>query len=839
MKISWRWFQSVLAALMLVITVSAWVVFAPSQLGGQAVYVIVNGISMEPQFHYGDLVIARATPGYQVGDIVVYRSAELKSLVFHRIIAINLDHFILKGDNNFWIDSYQPTQVDLIGKFWIQVPSAGNIVKWLQTPISMGIMAGILGIIIMAAFFGRSNNGKKMKKQPKKEWLGSVKDWAYRNFVARFKNLSNGKVFDTSRSEKIALATITPEEAIVPPVANNLKDMGSVIEASLFIMGFIALASIVLGAFAFNRPLIMEVADNASFKQLGTFTYTTTAPAGVYDSTAVTTGDPLFPKLTCIMNFQFVYSILGDQPQGLTGTHQITAIIQDDRSGWQRTIPLETQTAFDGSTFVSNTSLNLCQVETIVTAMEDATDLHESSYSLIINPRVAITGTMSARVLQATFEPQLLFLFDKVHFYVYRSDAVKDPLNPTQDGVIAGTLNQANTLPLLGLKLDVGKTRVISLVLLGLSLGGLFFLALYISRKVRGSQEALVQVKYGSMLVDVKDRPLEMSLPSIDVITMDDLAKLAERHSGVILHEAHGLVHYYFVQGDRIIYRYMLNDGAGGSQEISQIQLEENLQLGIDRGEFQVYYQPIFSLTDGKITTVEALLRWQHPQRGLISAGEFISVAEKTGLIDKIGEWMLQVACTQFEEWQRAGMQIKLAINLSEYQLERDPAEIISRVLQKTGVDPKTLQIEISEANITRNAVSVLPALHKLKDLGIQLSVDNISAQSSMSSFGRFPINSVKIDRLVIENISNPADAITVGAMIDEGINLGLNVVAEGVETEEQLEFLRSHLCTLAQGYLLGRPAPAGDVTLLLEKERTIQRPIPNKRKRRSGEGTK
>ncbi len=838
MKTSSRWLQSVFAALMLVITVTAWVVFAPSQLGGQAIYVIVNGKSMEPLFHFGDLVIAHSSPIYQVGDVVVYHSAELKSLVFHRIIATDLDHFILKGDNNSWIDSYQPSQAELIGKFWILIPNTGRVVKWLQSPLSMGIMAGVLGIVLMGLFFNRPKNGREMIKKPKQDWLRSAKAWGYRNFVGRFNIYSKRNITGMKRSDEPALSIISSDPVLTPVANNNLKSLGAVIEASLFIFGFIALAALILAIFAFTRPLWVDVADNVNFKQLGSFSYSTTAPAGVYDSTAVTTGEPLFPKLTCTMNLQFVYSILGDSPQNLAGTHQISAIIEDDRSGWQRTLPLEAQTDFTGSAFVSNTSLDLCQVEEVVAAMEDATDLHQSSYSLIINPRVAITGTMSSKVLQTVFEPQLLFLFDKVHFYIYKSDATTDPLNPSQDGIIAGTRTQSNSISLLGLKLDLARTRVIALVIFGLSVSGLLILALYTSRKVHASQEALVQVKYGSMLVDVKDKPLEMSLPSIDVMTMDDLAKLAERHSGVILHEAHGLVHYYFVQGDRIIYRYMINEGAGGSQEVSQLQLEENLQLGMDRGEFQVYYQPIVSLTDGKIMSVEALLRWQHPERGLISAGEFISVAERTGLIDKIGEWMLQVACTQFEEWQRAGMQIKLAINLSQYQLERDPAEIISRVLQKTGVDPKTLQIEISEANIIRNVSSVLPGLQKLRELGLQLSVDNLGGQASLSSLEQFPINSVKIDRLMIENIDDPENAINIGAMIDEGRTLGLNVVAEGVETKEQLEFLRSHMCTLAQGYFLGRPAPANEVTLLLEKGLNREQVIPAKRKPRSRKGT-
>jgi EAL domain-containing protein (putative c-di-GMP-specific phosphodiesterase class I) len=243
-------------------------------------------------------------------------------------------------------------------------------------------------------------------------------------------------------------------------------------------------------------------------------------------------------------------------------------------------------------------------------------------------------------------------------------------------------------------------------------------------------------------------------------------------------------------------------------------------------------------LLDGKISTVEALLRWQHPERGLVSAAEFISVAERTGLIDKMGEWMLQVACMQFEEWQRTGLQIKLAINLSEYQLERDPAEIISRVLRRTGVDPRTLQIEVSEANLLRNVSTILPSLQKLKELGIQLSVDNFAGQSSLSALEQFPINNIKIDRLVIEKISNPENATTVGAMITEAINRGLNVVGEGVETKEQLEFLRSHLCTLAQGFLLGRPAPAEEVTLLLEKGRILDRSKPAKRRPRFKENS-
>jgi signal peptidase I len=167
-----RWWQAVLAALLLVLVVTAWIVFAPLQLGGQAAYVIVTGNSMEPGFHLGDLVIVHPVLDYQVGDIVVYRSAELKAFVFHRIIGKNLDHFILQGDNNSWTDSYQPTREEMVGKLWIQLHGAGKAVQWLRLPISMALMAGAAGGILMTVvLMGRSKRGRAKNKKARSEWF--------------------------------------------------------------------------------------------------------------------------------------------------------------------------------------------------------------------------------------------------------------------------------------------------------------------------------------------------------------------------------------------------------------------------------------------------------------------------------------------------------------------------------------------------------------------------------------------------------------------------------------------------------------------------------------------
>jgi EAL domain-containing protein (putative c-di-GMP-specific phosphodiesterase class I) len=264
-------------------------------------------------------------------------------------------------------------------------------------------------------------------------------------------------------------------------------------------------------------------------------------------------------------------------------------------------------------------------------------------------------------------------------------------------------------------------------------------------------------------------------------------------------------------------FHYVINEIENRTLIVSPMQRKKDLRQAIERDEFKVYYQPIVSLSDRKIIAVEALLRWQHPQNGLVSAKEFIPAAEKTGLIDTIGEWMLQVACTQIKVWQEAGVPLKLAINLSERQLERGPDRIIARALQSTGLDPTALQVEVPATSAFENRAMILPNLQALKKLGIQISVDNYSGNFPLSSLSQFPFNTIKIDRAMLEKVNNPQDAETIHGMISSALSQGLNVIAEGVETEEQLNFLRTQLCTQAQGYLLGRPAPAEELTLLFQ----------------------
>ncbi|NTU74759.1 MAG: EAL domain-containing protein, partial [Anaerolineaceae bacterium] len=453
----------------------------------------------------------------------------------------------------------------------------------------------------------------------------------------------------------------------------------------------------------------------------------------------------------------------------------------------------------------------------------------------VIDPRIEIAGTLSGIELKTSFRPELVFQFDKVQIYMVQNDPEVDPLAPVMEGFITNQYITANTLKIFALTLTVAGARSLTVLGLLISLGALLLLSFVVASIGGTSKETLVRMKYGSLLVDVQPRSLELDKPAVEVVSVDDLAKLAERNNAMILHEIQGYVHTYLVEGDQITYRYTLNEGPEGQTVLdSDPSISSfNLRQGIERGEFKVYYQPIVSLLDEKIIAVEALMRWQHPQNGLISAKDFIRAAESTGLIDTLGEWMLQVACAQLKEWRADGNPLRLSVNFSRRQLEKDPAQIIARVLTKTGLTADALQIEIPEDSLTVNPKHILANLARLKELGVNISVDGFSGQSSLSSLHELPIDSIKIDRLVIDKVNRPEDAEYIQGIISAALEQGLNVVAEGVETEEQMSFLRSQLCTQAQGYLIARPAPAQELTELLSSHQgsTLSKTAGNKRR--------
>jgi diguanylate cyclase len=239
-------------------------------------------------------------------------------------------------------------------------------------------------------------------------------------------------------------------------------------------------------------------------------------------------------------------------------------------------------------------------------------------------------------------------------------------------------------------------------------------------------------------------------------------------------------------------------------------QLEADLRLALANGELKLHYQPLADLDGGTIIGFEALLRWDHPELGAISPEMFVRLAEESGLIVKLGEWVLREACGEAARWTPA---LKLAVNLSPLQfLQDDLVGAIERVLGETGLDPARLELEVTEGLLIKDAPGALAILQRLKALGVQISMDDFgTGYSSLSYFRMFPFDKVKIDRSFVGDMtSNPQALAIIRSVIGLGHGLGVPVVAEGVETSEQLEALRAEGCDQVQGYLIARPNPIG-----------------------------
>ncbi len=269
--------------------------------------------------------------------------------------------------------------------------------------------------------------------------------------------------------------------------------------------------------------------------------------------------------------------------------------------------------------------------------------------------------------------------------------------------------------------------------------------------------------------------------------------------------------------------------------EISALQLEIDLRRAIRNKEFLLYYQPIIALGTENIAGFEVLIRWNHPTRGLVPPNDFIPIAEETGLILPIGNWVLRESCRQMSEWRRkfaASQNLMISINLSARQLEQvDLIEQIKGILEETELNPRCLKLEITESVVMNNAEQAVKTLGDLRKMGIRVSIDDFgTGYSSLSYLHRFPIDTLKIDRSFVNRIGeNGESSEIVQTIIKLASNLGMEVVAEGIETAEQLGFLRDMNCGYGQGYYYSRPVDNLSATEMVEnlKPDDVEKPLP------------
>ena len=307
-----------------------------------------------------------------------------------------------------------------------------------------------------------------------------------------------------------------------------------------------------------------------------------------------------------------------------------------------------------------------------------------------------------------------------------------------------------------------------------------------------------------------------ISLYPFDGIEADALMK----NAGVALHHAKA------VGGNRFRY-YAAQMNATAWQHLA---MQTELHHALEREEFVLHYQPKVDVASGKIIGMEALLRWQSPVRGLVAPGEFIALLEETGLILPVGAWALDTACQQAQAWQQAGLSAaRMAVNLSVLQFRQpDFAGTVRNILEKSGLarNAGALELELTESMLVKDMEGTVALLEELHEMGVRLSIDDFgTGYSCLSYLKHLPIDHLKIDQSFVCNLAeDDKDAAIVNAIITLAHGLGLNVIAEGVETVEQLICLKTMQCDEAQGYLFCRPVPAAEMTLLLQNGAGLDR---------------
>lgn len=275
---------------------------------------------------------------------------------------------------------------------------------------------------------------------------------------------------------------------------------------------------------------------------------------------------------------------------------------------------------------------------------------------------------------------------------------------------------------------------------------------------------------------------------------------------------------------------YQFYTAGGTTRALKQLVLESNLRGGLERNEFVVQYQPQVDTRSFQLVGMEALVRWQHPSLGLLYPQEFVALAEDSGLIIQLGDWILRTACAQSMLWQDAGLApMRLSVNFSARQFQQ-PTFIssVAEILKETNLDPRWLELELTESSVMKDPEQAIEKLHELKMMGIRVAIDDFgTGYSSLNYLKRFPIDTLKIDKSFVSDLcKDPHDTAIVRAIITLGHALDLTVVAEGVETQEQLQYLSSLDCDVVQGYLFSKSLTVSAFEELLVEHRQVVTPV-------------
>jgi signal peptidase I len=516
-----------ISATLVVLAVAAWLLLAPTQIGGETGYVTTSGISMAPRFHSGDLAVVRPKAEYRVGDVIAYHSKTLHLVVLHRIVAVKGGRFVTRGDNNDFTDPDHPARADVLGRLAFRVAHGGQVLHWLHTPFMAALLAGGVALLL---FMGTQRQRRRRDRRRAPEERGT----------RQLHSVADGRdrqaIYDTHEQ------TIFTTCAVV------------------------ALVFLAFGALAFTRPATKPVKDKTPYTEKVSFGYHAKAAAGpVYPDGVVSTGDPIFVKLVRRVRVKAHYRLDAAAAHRLGGTMEVVLRLSSP-TGWSRTIQLAAPKRFTGDYAAADVILDIPRLRSLIREVEKLTGgTTGSAYTLEIVPRVHATGTLASQPLTSDYAPALKLQLDALKLRPdagapapgddgAASDGAKSGLHPTRRGSVAASSTEANDLTVHGLGLPVPTARWIAIIGLLLGVAGALFTGAGLLRNPYDPTEHVH--RYRHLIVPIAGTTYDPSRPPIDVTSIGALAQLAERSERLILHHQHDGADTYLVDDEGTLYRY-------------------------------------------------------------------------------------------------------------------------------------------------------------------------------------------------------------------------------------------------------------------------------------------
>jgi len=503
-----------------------WFCFAPPVLGGWTNYVVTDGISMEPHFHGGDLVLVRSEASYHVGEIVAYRSKALGTVVLHRIVGLDGSRYIFKGDNNNFDDVEHPTRSELIGAAWLHIPAKyADVLSSLREPPVLGGLVAFGALMLGAGAFRRRRRRKRERR------------------------LNDGQTSPSRGAHR------------APRV---------VVNGDFLIFGAgLLLASAAVAAVAYTRPLVTHGPASIPYAQGGAFSYSSSTASGpAYPGGRVVTGDPVFIRLVQSVDVRFAYRFSTAAPHEIAGSASLVAKITSS-SGWAKTLVLEPSTPFIGDHAVLAGRLTLGPLLAMLLRLERTTAVG-GSYSLSLVPHVSISGQVAGVRTRARFSAPLPFTFGPLELQPILSSGASSStqpatgssgtvLSPSSTGSVIGTVQRPRALAFGPARISVATARWIAAggLALGISLllGALGFLA-RASRRGDMAGEILGRYRRGLVTVARAPRPSPSGLVEVELDDMETLVRIADRYDRMILHENMKGADTFSVPEDGVVYRF-------------------------------------------------------------------------------------------------------------------------------------------------------------------------------------------------------------------------------------------------------------------------------------------